>query len=189
MKNYTHKIKDELFTIAIFVAFIWGIFFLDQFLPIERLGLIPRNIGGLTGIISMPFLHGNLSHLMSNTLPLIILLALLAGSRADSKSIVSLIIVLGGVLLWLFGRGDSIHIGASLLVFGLVSFLIVSGLIEKRILPLAISILVAFIYGGTLLSGVLPWQPGVSWDGHLFGAVAGASVAYGLVKRSYTPRG
>ena len=92
------------------------------------------------------------------------------------------------MLLWLFGRGDSIHIGASLLVFGLVSFLIVSGLIEKRILPLAISILVAFIYGGTLLSGVLPWQPGISWDGHLFGAVAGASVAYGLVKRSYTPR-
>ena len=183
LKNHRHKIKDELFSVALFTGFIWAIFFLDQFLPLEKTGLVPRHFSGLIGIISMPFLHGNLSHLMGNTLPLLILLSLLAGSRADSKSIVIMIIGLGGTLLWIFGRGNSIHIGASLLVFGLASFLVVSGLLEKRILPLLISIVVTLVYGGSLLSGVLPWQPGISWDGHLSGAIAGALVAYGLVKK------
>jgi membrane associated rhomboid family serine protease len=120
---------------------------------------------------------------MSNTLPLVVLLVLLAGSRADSRKIVAIIIVLGGVLLWLFGRGDYNHIGASLLVFGLASFLIVSGILEKRTLPMIISIVVAVTYGTSLLSGILPWQQGVSWDGHLMGGIAGATTAWMLVKK------
>jgi len=184
MKSYTHKIKEEFKIIAIFVGFIWLVFAFDLFLPLEKLGLIPRSLQGLIGIVSMTFLHGNLAHLMGNTIPLITLLALLAGSRADSKIIVVMIVLLGGGLLWMFGSGQSIHIGASLLIFGLASFLMVSGFIEKRTVPLLISLFVAFTYGGTLLMGMLPWQQGVSWDGHLFGAIAGAVVAYGLVIRS-----
>jgi membrane associated rhomboid family serine protease len=95
--------------------------------------------------------------------------------------------VLGGVLLWLFGRGHALHIGASGLVFGLAVFLIVSGLREQRIIPLFISVLVAFVYGGTLLGGILPWQSGVSWDGHLLGGIAGALVAWLLVRKSPVP--
>lgn len=182
MKKHVHKVKEEALSIAIFIALIWGVYLFDLFLPLEKLGLIPRDGGGLFGIITMTFLHGDFQHILSNTMPLVVLLALLAGSGADSKKVVASIIILGGLLLWLFGRGNSIHIGASLLVFGLAVFLLVSGFIEKRIVPMIISVVVAFVYGTTLLSGVLPWQEGVSWDGHLMGGIAGVITAWVLIK-------
>ena len=182
MKNHVHKIKEEFLSIAIFIAFIWAVFLLDFILPLEKLGLIPRDGGGLFGIIAMTFLHGSYQHLVSNTVPLIALLALLAGSRADSKKVVAIIILLGGALLWLFGRGDYVHIGASLLVFGLAVFLVVSGIMEKRTIPIIISVIVALVYGTSLLSGIMPWQSGISWDGHLMGGIAGGITAWVLVK-------
>ena len=130
----------------------------------------------------MTFLHIDLGHIIGNTLPLTTLLALLAGSRADSRKVVILITLLGGALLWLFGR-DAIHIGASLLIFGLASFLLVSGILEKRLIPMIISVVVAVLYGTTMLSGIVPWQTGVSWEGHLLGGVAGAFTAWLLVKK------
>ncbi|MDD5391633.1 MAG: rhomboid family intramembrane serine protease [Thiothrix sp.] len=183
MQNHTHRIREELPAVLLFIAAIWGVFLLDLILPLERLGLVPRDLGGLIGIATMPFLHANLNHLMNNTVPLIVLLTLLAGSRADSRVTVMLVAILGGLLLWLFGRGNSLHIGASGLVFGLATFLIVSGILEKRTVPLLVSIFVAFTYGTTLLAGISPWQQGVSWDGHLFGGVAGALVAWLLVRK------
>ena len=182
MKTYVHKVKEEATIIAAFIAVIWIVFALDIFLPLEKLGLIPRDGGGLFGILAMTFLHGNLNHILSNTLPLVVLLALLAGSRADSRKIVAIIMVLGGTLLWLFGRGDYNHIGASLLVFGLAGFLIVSGILEKRTLPIIISIIIALVYGTSLLKGISPWQQGISWDGHLMGGIAGVITAWILVK-------
>lgn len=180
--NNQHSIKQELPAVLMFVGLIWLVFAFDRFLPLEQFGLIPRNGSHLVGIITMPFLHGSLQHIMSNTVPLLVLLTLLAGSRANSRSIVLTIMLLGGALLWLFGRGAALHIGASVLVFGLAVFLIVSGLLERRLVPLAIAIFVTFMYGSSLLSGVLPWQPGVSWDGHLFGGIAGAIAAFFLVR-------
>jgi membrane associated rhomboid family serine protease len=182
MKNHGHKIKEEAVAIFAFIAFIWAVYFLDLILPLEKLGLIPRDGGGLFGIVAMTFLHGSYQHLMSNTVPLIALLALLAGSRADSKKVVAIIMLLGGALLWLFGRGDYVHIGASLLVFGLAVFLVVSGIIEKRTLPMIISVVVALVYGTSLLSGIMPWQQGISWDGHLMGGIAGGVTAWVLIK-------
>lgn len=182
--NHVHKIREEALAIGLFIAVIWGIFLLDIFLPLEQLGLIPRDLGGVSGIVFMSFLHADYQHLLSNTVPLIILLALLAGSRADSRKIVLMIMLLGGLLLWLFGRGSAIHIGASLLVFGLACFLIVSGMLEKRTIPVVISILVAVMYGTTLLGGIVPWQKGVSWDGHLMGGIAGAATAWLLLKKA-----
>ena len=187
MKNHIHRIREELPLVLLFLATIWGVFLLDRVLPLERLGLIPRDMGGLIGIVTMPFLHANFTHLLNNTVPLAILLTLLAGSRTDSRAAVVLVAVLGGLLLWLFGRGDSLHIGASGLVFGLAVFLIVSGILEKRAVPLLVSLFVAFTYGTTLLAGLLPWQQGVSWDGHLFGGIAGGLVAWLLVRKTPTP--
>ncbi len=184
MKKYVHKIKEEVVAIAIFIAIIWGVFLFDIFLPLEKLGLIPRESEGLWGILTMTFLHGNYQHILGNTIPLVVLLVLLAGSRADSRKVVTSVILLGGALLWLFGRGGSIHIGASLLVFGLAVFLIVSGILEKRTLPMIISVIVALVYGTSLVSGILPWQQGISWDGHLMGGIAGAITAGLLVKRA-----
>ena len=182
MKQHVHQIKEELPLVAAFIAAIWVVFILDRFLPLENWGLVPRNIGYLPGILAMPFLHGDWGHIVSNTVPLIVLLTLLAGSKANSRWIVLFIILLGGLLLWLFGRGASLHIGASGLVFGLAVFLIVSGFLERRTVPMIVAIVVTFLYGSSLLSGIMPFQQGVSWDGHLFGGVAGGLVAWVMVR-------
>lgn len=182
VQNNQHSIKQELPAVLIFVGLIWLVFLLDRFLPLEQFGLIPRNGSHIVGIVTMPFLHGSWQHIISNTVPLLVLLTLLAGSRANSRTIVLIIIGLGGLLLWLFGRGASIHIGASGLVFGLAVFLILSGLLERRVVPLLIAVFVMFMYGSSLISGILPWQPGVSWDGHLFGGIAGAIAAVLVVR-------
>jgi len=178
MQSQRHKISQEIPLILYFIAFIWGVFIIDRFLPLEDFGLVPRSVTHLPGIVAMPFLHNDLSHIVGNSTPLLFLMTLLAGSKANSKIIVFAIILLGGTLLWLFGRSDAIHIGASGLVFGLATFLIVSGILEKRPIPFIISILVALIYGSSILTGILPLQTGVSWDGHLSGAIAGAIIAW-----------
>ena len=175
--EHVHSIRSDLRGIVLFVGFIWLVFVLDRFMALENFGLIPRSLRGLVGILTLPFLHGDLSHIISNTIPLIVLLALLAGSRANSIDIVVMISVLAGVVLWLFGR-TAMHIGASVLVFGLIGFLVCAGFFEKRLLSAIIAIGVAVTYGSTLLSGVLPTNSGVSWEGHLFGALAGGVVAY-----------
>ena len=185
MKDATHSIAQEAKGIVGFVGVVWIVFLLDLLIsPVDfnKLGLVPRSLTGLAGIATMPFLHVNFRHLMSNSVPLLILLTLLAGSRARSWEIVGETLFFGGALLWLFGRPAN-HIGASGLIFGLIAFLIVSGLLEKRLLPLIVSLIVGFFYGGTLFSGILPISdPAISWDGHLCGAVAGTLVAYSLTR-------
>ena len=185
MKNGAHTIGQELKGIAIFVGVVWGVFILNWIVyPIDfnSYGLVPRTLSGAIGVVSMPFLHTNWRHLLGNTVPLFVLLALLAGSKARSWEIVGELILAGGVLLWVFGRHVT-HVGASGLVFGLVAFLIVSGLLEKRIIPLIVSLIVGILYGGTLIWGVLPGVDSqVSWDGHLCGAIAGGLIAWFLTR-------
>jgi membrane associated rhomboid family serine protease len=175
-----HTIAEELKGILAFVGFIWLVFLIEYipWLRLENFGITPRTSRGLIGILAAPFLHANLAHLINNTIPLTVLLILLAGSRAASWAIVFGIVVVSGTLLWLFGR-PAVHIGASSLIYGLVAFLVVSGIREQRLVPMAIAIAVGFIYGGTLASGLLPrWGSPVSWEGHLFGAIAGAVIAF-----------
>ncbi len=174
-----HSIREELTGVLLFVGTIWGVFVVGHLLPfqLEAYGITPRTMRGLVGIPTAPFLHGNLAHLMSNTVPLALLLVLLAGARADSWLVVASIVFVGGLLLWMFGR-PATHIGASGLIYGLIAYLIVSGIREGRLVPLLIAILVGFLYGGTLATGVLPaWGSQVSWEGHLFGAIAGGGIA------------
>ncbi len=180
-------IRDELGAVVAFVGVVWAVFVLDCFLPLERLGLEPRRLTGLLGIGSMTFLHADLGHLLKNTVPLLILLALLAGSQAQSWRIVTLILVLGGALLWLVGR-PGIHIGASLLISGLTAFLIASGLFfEKRPVSMAIALVVGFLYGIPVVLSLIPRFSSttrVSWDGHLCGVIAGVIVAFVLAKKT-----
>lgn len=178
-----HHIKDELQGVGIFVGIIWLVFLVDWTLStdLRNWGVAPRSLSGLVGIITMPFLHGNWQHLIGNTIPLVVLLCLLAGSRSNSAGIVVAITVIGGGLLWLLGpgaQGDgiiSIHIGASGLIYGLITFLIVAGITERRPMALVVALIVGVLYGTTLFGGILPFtvNEGVSWQGHLAGATAG----------------
>ncbi len=180
-----HSVREELRGVIVFVAIVWCVFVVDLVLPFDfnSLGVTPRSLVGLVGVPLMPFLHADLKHLLSNTVPLAILLVLLAGSNARSWAIVIYIVLMGGTLLWLFGR-PATHVGASGLIYGLIAFLLVSGFLERRPVPLVIAIVVGFLYGGTLLTGIVPsLGTRISWEGHLFGAVAGGLAAGSLTKR------
>ena len=177
-----HSIKRDLLGMGLFIAAIWAVFALDYFLPLETLGLVPRTFRGLTGIVAMPFLHGDFKHLLGNSIPLAVTVMLLAGSRANSRLIVLMIALLCGAGLWLFGR-TALHIGASGLVFGLIAFHVFAGVFEKRLQSVIIACIVGLLYASTLLKGVIPFQNGVSWEGHLIGAFSGVLVAL-LVSRT-----
>lgn len=179
-----HSIRDELHGVAAFVGAVWAVYLLDCVLPIQLVswGIAPRTLWGLVGIPLAPFLHADLAHLIGNTVPLAILLMLLAGSRTRSWETVAEIVLAGGGLLWLCGRSAD-HVGASGLIYGLIAFLIVAGFREKRLVPLLVAVLVGFLYGWTLLWGVLPSVGShVSWDGHLCSAIAGAWLGYRVVR-------
>ena len=181
MPSHAHEVRRELRGILLFMGAVWIVFLADLLLPLEQLGLVPRTLRGLPGIVASPFLHADLAHIISNTVPLLVLLMLLAGSRSDSRLVVISVILLGGGLLWGFGR-EAIHIGASGLVFGLIAFLLTSGVLERRWPALLAALIVGLLYGSTLFTAILPFQHGVSWDGHLFGALAGATTAWWLAR-------
>lgn len=142
-------------------------------------GLRPRAIGGLDGILFMPVLHGSIVHAASNSLPLVILGGLVAvTAQRVMLAATALIIGLGGLGVWIFGKA-AIHVGASGLIFGWFGFLVARGLVEKRPIPLLVAAGVAIVYG-TMVWGVLPGQPGVSWESHLLGAAAGVFAAFVL---------
>ncbi|MEZ5931611.1 MAG: rhomboid family intramembrane serine protease [Alphaproteobacteria bacterium] len=171
------SLMDRLRPIVLFVGAIWIVFLLDLVLPLERLGLVPRSLSGLTGIVAMPFLHGNLAHLISNTLPLIVLLVLMVLSRARPWSTMILLTLISGAALWLFGR-PALHIGASGLIYALIGFLLAAGVLERRLVPGLVALFVGLVYGSSILGGIQPWQQGVSWEGHLLGLLAGAALAW-----------
>ncbi len=165
---------------------MWLVQIVDTILPIDlnRFGLLPRTFRGLIGIVSMPFLHASFAHLAANTVPLAILMALTLSSRNRAWPVIVAIVLLNGVLLWLFGR-PAVHVGASGLVFGLIAYLITVGIREKEFLSIAIALFVGIVFGATLLSGVIPsFGTSISWDGHLTGAISGLLVAIGTSRRA-----
>jgi membrane associated rhomboid family serine protease len=180
-------IARALRTVVIFVGILWAVYFADWLLGLrlENWGIVPRQLGGLVGIPLSPFIHGGLGHLFSNTIPLIVLLTLLIASRPNPWPQVVELILLSGLMLWLLGRNGSgkeltVHIGASGLIYALIVYLVVAGLRERQVFSMAVAVLVGFLYGFTLLWGILPTQRGVSWDGHLTGAIAGGLLAWML---------
>ena len=178
--------QKRLYFVGIFVLSLWLVFIVDCIVPqdIHEWGIIPRTIGGLVGIPLSPFLHASLTHLLGNTISLAILLSLLVGTHSRPWLVVGAIALLGGALLWLMGTSNN-HIGASGIAFGLIAYMLVTGFVERKPKSIAIALAVAFFFGGTLISGVIPkLGSNVSWDGHLFGAIAGAGVAYFLHEKN-----
>ena len=136
-------------------------------------GILPRNIDGLKGIIFHPFIHGSLQHIILNTVPLFILGVFVAGDgRKSFLRVTVTIILLGGSLLWLFGR-ESYHIGSSVLVFGYFGFILTNIFYKRTFISILISLVTLILYGG-LIFGIFPINSFISWEGHLFGMIAGA---------------
>ncbi|MFL6144709.1 MAG: rhomboid family intramembrane serine protease [Labedaea sp.] len=170
-----------------FTLLLYLIELLDQILPanLDRFGIEPRSVAGLDGIVWAPLLHHGWGHLLANTLPVLILGFLaMAGGLGQWIAVTATIWVLSGVGVWLSGTG--VTVGASGVAFGWLAFLLVRGIFTRSIGQLAVAV-VLFLYWGSMLLGVLPGNPGVSWQGHLFGAAAGVLAAWLVTKAARRP--
>ena len=141
------------------------------------LGVIPRTMVGLRGIIFAPFLHGSLAHLMANSIPFVVLGWLVMLRDARHFLPVTVLAMLGsGLMAWLIGAPGSIHIGASGVIFGYLGFLILSGWFARSFSSILLSLVVTALWGGMVL-GVMPGQTGISWQAHLGGFLGGVIAA------------
>jgi membrane associated rhomboid family serine protease len=169
----------------LFVAVMW---FVEAANVVSRdaleIGIRPRTVAGLWGILSAPFVHANIAHLIANTVPFLVLgwLIALRGLRMFLL-VTAIVVLLGGAVVWLLGRPFSEHVGASGLVFGYLGFLLARGFFERSLQAVLLSLVVFFFYGGALW-GVLPSSPRISWESHLFGALAGVLAARQLSRSS-----
>jgi len=170
--------KLALKTALWLTALLWLILFVDSVfgLDLRRYGLRPRSLEGLAGILTAPLLHGGAEHLFSNTLPLLISLTTLLYLYPKSAMRVIPVIWAGsGVLAWIVGR-DSLHIGASGLIYGMLGYVFVGGILRMDMRSVAVSVMVGFLYG-SMIWGVLPIRPDTSWELHLAGAIMGVALA------------
>lgn len=170
--------KLALKTALWFTALLWFILLVDTVfgLDLKHYGLRPRHLDGLIGIFTTPLLHGGAEHLFSNTLPLLISLTTLLYLYPKSGMRVIPIIWAGSAMLaWVVGR-NSVHIGASGLIYGMLAYVFVGGILRMDMRSVAVSVMVWFLYG-SMIWGVLPIRPDMSWELHLAGAIVGVTVA------------
>lgn len=168
-----------------FVALLWVLEIFDALTgnPLDAYGVQPRTEDGLVGVAVAPLLHFGFDHLVGNTVAVVVLGFLtLATGIARGVLATAIIWVVGGLGVWLLAPPGTNHAGASVLVFGWIVYLVVRGLRNRRPNEILIGVAVFLLYSGALL-GVLPGQPGISWQGHLFGAVGGFLAAWVLTTR------
>jgi len=186
MSSYYRKpvkqktVLKEFKILIVSIAIFWVVEILDVFIfhgSLDRYGVQPHSVIGLRGILFAPFLHGGFGHLVANTIPFITLGWLTMIQDTNDFYIVSIVSALvGGMGVWIFGSPDSVHIGASILIYGYLGFLLLRGYFQKNFPSIALSIFVAIAYG-SFIWGVFPSRIGVSWQGHLFGFIGGAIAA------------
>ena len=184
MNNLSEHGLAGLKSVCILVALMWLVELVNTLVGhrLNDFGIYPRSSQGLIGVLLWPFLHGGLGHLIMNTTPLLFMGFFVSLRGPFVLFLTSLIVVVvGGLLVWVFGR-SAIHIGASGLVFGYFGFLVAVGLYERSISALVIASGTLFYYGGMIV-GVVPTDSFVSWEGHLFGLLAGILAARILAKR------
>ncbi|NJN23414.1 MAG: rhomboid family intramembrane serine protease [Acaryochloridaceae cyanobacterium RL_2_7] len=179
-------VEDLVFHSQILGAWItalWVIEILDQWLfrnALDQFGIRPREEGGLIGILFAPMLHGGFQHLSANTAPLLVLgwFVLLDGPRVFAI-VTTVVWVVGGLGVWLFGRSPSVHVGVSGVIFGYLGYLLSRGYLVQSPAAIALAVISGFLYGG-IIWGVLPLRRGSSWEGHLCGFLSGGLAAYYL---------
>ena len=173
-----------------FVLVLWIVLGVEWAFGLDfgHFGILPRKLSGLLGVLTGPLVHGGLGHLASNSGPLLVLFAsILFFYRKVAFRAFSWIYIMTGLWVWV-GARTSYHIGASGVVYGLAAFMFFSGVFRKDIRTLSLSLIVAFLYGG-MVWGVLPQvEANISWESHLYGALAGAAVAFALRKIGNRPK-
>jgi len=180
-KHFFNSIK-----IASLMVFVLVVFYVMEHVfgvDLHTLGILPRTPSNWYGIITHVFIHGDLTHLIDNSIPLFILTATLFYFYEKIADIVFILLwIFTGILLWLMGRDDW-HIGASGLIYALAAFLFVGGILRRHIPLLAVSLMVVFLYGN-MIWHVFPWQQDdpVSWEGHLSGSIAGVIISLAFYK-------
>ena len=177
--------KTALQVLAAMVALMWGLEIVDTAIgnDLDRYGIHPRDAEGIPEIVSAPFLHVGFGHLIGNTLPFATMGAAIALSGlARLLGVTAIVGLVSGLGVWLLGGSNSIHLGASGLVFGYATYLITRGLFSRRLIDFAVGAIVVAVWGVTLLFGLLP-QAQVSWQAHVFGAVGGVLAARALSRR------
>ncbi|MDZ4713257.1 MAG: rhomboid family intramembrane serine protease [bacterium] len=178
-KTEKNKIISSFFYSGCFVVLLWIIQFIQwaSGKNISSFGVFPRKIEGLIGILTAPLIHADFSHLVSNSITLFLLLfGILYFYRSSVIKVFFIIYIVDGLLVWIFAR-PSYHIGASGLVYGFAAFLFFSGLFRLDKRSIALSLLIVFLYGG-MVWGVLPTDPQISFESHLFGALTGIVCAF-----------
>lgn len=184
--NGKPKFRISLFITLSFISLLWIIKLFETFTKIDLsfLGVLPREVKGLIGIITAPLIHSDFSHLASNTFTLIVLMMFLFYAYTNSSfRVFFTVYIFSNVLVWIFGR-EAYHIGASGIVYGLVTFLFFVGLFRHDSKSIGLSLVVTFMYGG-LVWGVLPTDPKISFEAHLSGVVIGLLAA--LIFRNRDP--
>ena len=172
--------------VAALAAVMWVAEIADQIAGgrLDRHGIEPRELDGLDGIVFAPFLHSGFDHLIGNTIPFLLLGFAIALGGAMRVAVVTVIVALvGGLGTWLVAPANTVHIGASGIVFGYAAYLVARGAYSRSLLQIGLGLVVLVVWGTTLLRGLVP-EDGISWQGHLFGAVGGVIAARMLHRRA-----
>jgi membrane associated rhomboid family serine protease len=173
------EFRKALIPVTIFIVLLWAVELLDRdlHLSLERLGVYPRTVTGLAGILFGPLIHGSWNHLLSNSFALLILgTTLRYGYPRAAGPVFVLVYLLSGLGVWCLGR-ESYHIGASGLTHGMMFFIFTTGILRRDRLSIALSLIAFFLYGGMVWS-IFPQEPGISFESHFFGAASGVLAAF-----------
>lgn len=180
---------NALLLVAAMIALMWVTEALDLLpgVSLDRYGIHPRDADGLPEIVSAPFLHVGFGHLISNTVPFAIMGAAIAlGGLARVAIVTAVVALVSGLGTWLIAPADTVHLGASGLVFGYATYLVSRGVLTRRFVDLGVGALVVVVWGIGLAQGLLP-QDHISWQAHLFGAIGGVCAASILAGRRPEP--
>jgi membrane associated rhomboid family serine protease len=172
--------------VAALVAVMWIVEAIDQVADgrLDAYGIVPRQTDGLDGVVFAPFLHAGWDHLIGNTIPFLVLgFAIAIGGIARVATVIVIVVLVGGLGTWLVAPSNTIHIGASGIVFGFAAYLVARGVYSRSVAQIALGVVVLAVWGTTLLRGLVP-EDGISWQGHLFGAIGGVLAARLLHRRA-----
>jgi membrane associated rhomboid family serine protease len=178
-------VRGVLLVVAM-AAVMWVVEIADQIGGgrLDAYGIQPREIDGLDGVVFAPFLHAGFDHLIGNTIPFVLLgFAIALGGIARVATVTAIVALVGGLGTWLVAPANTVHIGASGIVFGYAAYLVARGIYSRSVVQIVLGAVVLAVWGTTLLRGLVP-EDGISWQGHLFGAIGGVLAARLLHRRA-----